>query len=217
MNLGKLSKRLRKELLANPKQAAVLAIVCVVAVWFWSPLLMKWFKGKAKAEAAKAEPAAAVDVVNARQEAQRPWYDIDRWRQADPLTHSALMAQSAPDPFRLQQPTASLQNESEQEEEADRAGAVAIDARQMNLALTAIVSSGSRRFAQINGRTLSEGEEIQIGRGNEQEEEGRSLKGKIVAISRSEVLLDVQGQSLRLSLQPKLLRDGDMVKRLMTH
>ena len=52
MNLGKLTKRLKKELGANPKQAAALAVVCLVGLWFWWPLLTKWLRPKA------AEPKA---------------------------------------------------------------------------------------------------------------------------------------------------------------
>jgi hypothetical protein len=219
MNLGKLGKRLRKELLANPKQAAVLAIACLVACWFWSPLLMKWFKGKGKAQAAKVEPATAVVTIAAKVEPQRPWFDIQRWRLADPLTRSAAQVDAGMDPFRVPTPVAANQSEDEEEQTAQTKVAP-LQQVKLNLTLEAILYSGSRRLAQINGQTLRENEEFAIsGQGaepNTQEEADSSsqIMGRVTAIHPSEVFIEAGGQSLRLSLSPKLLGRGEVVKRL---
>lgn len=41
VSLEKLSKQLQRELKRNPKQAGILALLAVVAVWFWLPLVWK--------------------------------------------------------------------------------------------------------------------------------------------------------------------------------
>jgi len=219
MNLGKLSKRLRKELLANPKQAAVLAIACLVACWFWSPLLMKWFTGKQKAQAAKVEPEAAIEAVAAKAEPQHPWFDVQRWRLADPLTRSVALVDVEKNPFRAQQPVVA-DIEEDQEEQTTPRRASPLTTEKPSLTLEAILYSGSRRLAQINGQTLRENEEFAVGGAgaeSDSEEEADSsnqMLGRVTAIYPSEVLVEVGGQSLRLSLPPKLLGRGEVVKRL---
>jgi hypothetical protein len=216
MNLGKLSKRLRKELLANPKQAAVLAIVCLIACWFWSPLLLKGFKGKGKSQVAKSAPIAATETVAAKAEAQHRWFDIQAWRQSDPLTRSASLPDNARDPFRLPAPVIAA-NDDDQEERSEQPTASPVRPESLSLKLEAIVYGGSRRLAQINGTTVAENDELPM---NGQDEEGEEVSAqrrcRVVAILPTEVLLEVGGQSLRLSLQPKLLGRGDVVKRSRT-
>lgn len=219
MNPGKLGKRLRKELLANPKQAAVLAIACLVACWFWSPLLMKWFTGNGKVQATKLEEAAAVETVAAKAEPQRPWFDIQRWRLADPLTRSASQVDADMDPFRVPAPVTANPPDN-QEERTEQTKVAPLQPVKLSLTLEAILYSGSRRLAQINGQTLREEEEFAIsGQGVEpdaQEEADRpsQVMGRVTAIHPTEVLIEVGGQPLRLSLSPKLLGRGEVVQRL---
>jgi hypothetical protein len=216
MNLGKLSKRLRKELLANPKQAVVLAVVCVIACWFWSPLLLKWFKGKGKSQIARSNPVTGTENTIAKAEPQRPWFDIYAWRQADPLTRPAPLADETRDPFRLPEPVMAAYEKND-EEQTDQSIAPPVQLEKLNLKLEAIVYSGSRRLAQINGLTVKENDEVPInGEDEAGEKASAKLVGRVVAIHPTEVVLEVGRQSLRLSLQPKLLGRGEVVKRLRT-
>lgn len=221
MNLGKLSKRLRKELLANPKQAAVLAIACVVACWFWSPLLLKWFTGKGIAQVAKVESlTVAAETVAARLEPQRPWFDIQRWRLADPLTRSAAMVDADRNPFRALLPVTANTLEDSQEEQTAQTKAGPPQGVKLSLTLEAVLYSGARRLAQINGQTVRENEEFAISsqsgeEGDEQEAAGSDLMmGRVTAILPNEVLLEVGGQVVQLGLRPKLLGQGEVVTRL---
>ena len=52
MKLDKLIKRLKKDALASPQKAGALGLMVLVALYFWAPLVMKNFKGKAKPGAA---------------------------------------------------------------------------------------------------------------------------------------------------------------------
>src|SRR6266576_3193818 len=42
VNLEKLAKQLRRDLAANPKKAAALGLMVLVALYFWGPLAWKW-------------------------------------------------------------------------------------------------------------------------------------------------------------------------------
>ena len=39
MDLGRLGKKARNELMRNPKKSAILGVICLVALYFWLPLL----------------------------------------------------------------------------------------------------------------------------------------------------------------------------------
>jgi hypothetical protein len=48
VKLDKLLKRLKRDATASPQKAGALALMVIVALYFWAPLVMKGFKGKAK-------------------------------------------------------------------------------------------------------------------------------------------------------------------------
>ena len=100
MNLGKIKKKLKREVTAHPAKAAVLGGLCVVAVWFWAPLVWGWVSpAEPVASAAvtvesnsmpvpgfvpggvSAPPAEATPAVPAV-----PWTQIVQWMEQDPRT-----------------------------------------------------------------------------------------------------------------------------------
>lgn len=216
MKLGKLSKRLRKELLANPKQAAVLAVVCLVAIWFWSPLLLKWYRGKTAAPptaTGTSEPAAPLAAV-AKEARQYSWLQVQAWRSADPLTRPAPLPAEARDPFRSLQVVA-RSNKQDDDSGAEREQTVAeqqVAPEKLGLVLQAIVYGGSRRLAQISGRTVQENDEIRLGVKKETST-AAEIVGRVTTIHPNEVVLDIGGNTVRLRLQSKLLSHGDVVER----
>ena len=61
MRLDKLGKKLRREIAASPKKAALLGLITVAALYFWAPLVLGWL-GKDKATpSAEPTPAAAAE------------------------------------------------------------------------------------------------------------------------------------------------------------
>lgn len=99
VNLGRLRKKLRREIAAHPAKAAVLGILCVVALWFWAPLLWGWIAPPGDAPATVETPPAAVPqlpglpaAVAAPAEASQPvsadypWQQVVRWMEQDPRT-----------------------------------------------------------------------------------------------------------------------------------
>ena len=59
MNASRIKKQLVRELKANPKKAAVLALLIPVAGYFWAPLVGGWF-GKERKPSELAPIVAAV-------------------------------------------------------------------------------------------------------------------------------------------------------------
>ena len=52
-------RKLRREITANPKKTGILAVISVVAIWFWIPLVAKWCGVSEAAPLATAPSAAA--------------------------------------------------------------------------------------------------------------------------------------------------------------
>lgn len=224
VNLGKLSKRLRKELLANPKQAAVLGVVCLVAIWFWMPLL--WKSSGRKPAAAKAIAATGNDApaanqpttTSAKPEPTFTWMQLQAWRQADRLTRSAELPLESREVFRSPKQievvvTASETNDDEQPSREPIAEQT-VDVEKLTLVLESIVYGGGRRRALINGQAVQENEEFNLSeKSGSSEAPTAKLMGKVTSITPSEVVVEVAGRPMRLKLQPKLLNRGEVIER----
>lgn len=221
MKPGKLAKRLKKELLGNPKQAAVLAIVCLVACWFWSPLLMKWFSGKSAVTVSVKTGVDNDPVVAPAKIATTPagrknaWCEVNTWRMADPLTRSASLARGTRDPFESKQPVVAevvAERGGDAEAVQPTIAIVPAQAETLGLTLEAIVYGGSRRLAQINGQTLRENDEVKLG-GEARQAEGTSIVGRVLTIRSDEVLIEFGSRTVHLKLRPKQLGRGEVVQR----
>src|SRR5262245_11950203 len=100
-----LAERLKREVAASPKKAAMLGVVCLVAIWFWTPLVLKWVGKKSPAEeltvASVEEDATATPVMPAPtaetnksivSAVSSDWQKILKWIRNDPKMkpHTAI-------------------------------------------------------------------------------------------------------------------------------
>lgn len=60
MKLDKLLKRLKRDLAASPQKAGALGLMVLVALYFWAPLVLKFTRGKPKANAAAAAASSVI-------------------------------------------------------------------------------------------------------------------------------------------------------------
>ena len=60
VKLDKLTKQLRRDIAANPKKAAALGLMVLVALYFWGPLVWSWFAPAAARESSKASNVALI-------------------------------------------------------------------------------------------------------------------------------------------------------------
>src|SRR5688572_4841121 len=77
------SKRLQREVLGNPKKAFLLGLLCLVAAYFWAPLVAGWFKGDDVSAAAPTNvtPTPAATATAAPSLAAAPVATTFTWRQ----------------------------------------------------------------------------------------------------------------------------------------
>lgn len=160
-------ERLKREIAASPKKAAILAIVCVVAICFWAPLVLKWAGKKPAAddpvlisedETAPATPVAAASPteVNQATTAAQPanWQQVLKWIRSDPKMKPHV-AVSRRDPFA---PAAGRQ--IAKVEEPTPPPAPDITPQQAGIVVSSTVVGAKSRTALINGRTYRESQQI---------------------------------------------------------
>lgn len=81
MKLDKLLKRLKKDAAASPQKAGALALMVVVALYFWAPLVLKYTKGKGKPNAVAASQVILTDDPIIAQAAPHPATNVAHWER----------------------------------------------------------------------------------------------------------------------------------------
>ncbi len=101
-------QQLTRELKAHPVKAGLLALLGVVALWFWAPLVVGWFSGddadQDSTSAAVVDPLPATNLVVTP--AMNPaggntvsWKQLVELAAADPLKQSLAISDLHRDPF----------------------------------------------------------------------------------------------------------------------
>ncbi len=101
MSQNRLTKRLRREISANPKKALFLGLLILAALYFWAPLVRGWItQGNSPTTTAIADPRADLPAAapekptttppkEAAQGLRHPWEQLVRWMENDPRTSVA--------------------------------------------------------------------------------------------------------------------------------
>ncbi|MCE9547654.1 MAG: hypothetical protein K8T25_19465 [Planctomycetia bacterium] len=215
MNLQKLVKKIRHEAKANPGKAGLLALVTVVALWFWAPLLSGWFSTAKPEAAAPAVPApatgnvaavAAPGVVAAASAAAPTykWQDVMGKIRQDHMMKPAAPLVGTRDPFAEAMPP-----KPKVEAQSEAPKIVKLDAESLGLVLTSTLIGPRQNVATINGRTYA------LPRGGSQansrpvqvvvDQQGQTLKLNLLLVEPTRVLLEYEGQRFSLALKEKKL------------
>jgi hypothetical protein len=173
MAKSNLTTRLAKELRRSPKKTAVLALMAVVALWFWAPLAWKWIAPQASDAAATAAPSpttdgavAAVTTAVAPSAPAQPefdWRELSAMLQQDPLLSSAATHEKLADPFA--KPVAVEEQTNVEGETTEPAAPIAQAAptpEQLGLVLASTITGGRRAVATINGKSCRVGDVIVV-------------------------------------------------------
>jgi len=97
VNLGKLTKRLRRDITANPMKAGLLGLMVLVACYFWAPLIRGAVGFKQSTAAAVSPVILTDDPVDASQPASKT-NKAFRWeRMLSAIAGDALMASAKHD------------------------------------------------------------------------------------------------------------------------
>lgn len=167
MSFAKYKKQLQREIGANPGKAGVLALLLAVALYFWAPLVMKWFGGPASAPpdadvAEQETPSAGTQTdgtAATRETPSRPaWTAVAEWIEKDAHTKPVLELKQTRDPFLAHVERIAAEEEKQEVEEVVVRPAVTPES--LGLEVTSTIVGTQRRTAVIDGRAYAEGRRV---------------------------------------------------------
>jgi hypothetical protein len=200
--------KLRREIEANPKKAGVLALLLVVAIWFWAPLLGKWF-GKTETDVKDGAPTPNIATVSPTAGANgvsapavgatesalslksklpnRPWRQLVTLIEQDPRMSPATELAAGRDPFK------SLPTESAEKKQTESAPEQPdLTPTAAGLVLTSTIVGRGQKIALIGGESYKEGSVVAARRGE--------ADFRLIEIRPREVILERKGRLYNLSL-----------------
>jgi len=221
VKLDKLAKQARRDLLANPKKAALLGLMLLVAAYFWGPLLWKWLvpasgkQGKNGQTALILEDDPAEATPQAKPGALGPfrWEKVRQQIRSDRFMVPASFEKHWPDPFAplpvAVQTEAKPGGKSEPGTSPEKPAAE-LTPESAGLRLASVAIGPRRRTATISGDTYREGETIAVG-GSEQSAASR-VAFRLVRIAQHGVELEREGQTWWLEFDKPKLAHGDEIE-----
>lgn len=215
MNLEKLAKQLRRDLAANPKKAAALGLMVLVAMYFWGPLVWKWASAGGNKRNNKVNLASLIltddPVVPSQQHKARGgakfrWEKARHFMRHDPYMVSATFDSSWTDPFG--KPAASASEDPADEAQAEAATAAAAAAQLGNLGITlgSVVIGPRNRVATINGEACHEGDTVEV---KDRTDKSIVHRFRVLRIGRHSVDLQIGERTVTLELAQPKLAHGD--------
>lgn len=233
MTTDKLARAIKKELTRNPKKTVALALVTLVALWFWAPLAWKWCGGDAGKKARKAELAAAREAKSAPSAANKPavtdaptaaplvkvdWDKMLARMAQDPQMQTATLANPGRDPFvatRVEQQAVAEANTQEDgnDQTANKATAKATGTpADYGLLLQGTLITSKQPKATINGKTYGIGDVVTMKPGSDGA--GGSSRGvsfELIEIAPRRIVLRHENQTYEVKLNTSSLAEGDVL------
>ena len=213
VDVNKLKRQLHREVLANPKKAAILGLLVLVAVYFWGPLVWGWIgkdKTSSKPSAEKVpssdlDPSLSAELATAQAESPaaenpttHPWEELVEWMQRDPTTTTVEIPDRR-DPFRAvvaEVPETALEEDiepAEQEVTPERAG----------LVLSGTLVGQDRSVALINGKAYRQGGTVGSTK------DGQQIEFTLAEVHPRRVVLERLGERFELVV-PQRVRSGQI-------
>ena len=179
MSTSNLTAKLAKELKRNTKKTAVLALLCVVAIWFWAPLVWGWIGLDQETSVAVETPEVLTTptsealVITAppptlSKEPELSWKNLTDLFAHNQLMETAELQQLAASPFgrpktieEVEAETAEV-GEAEDESEDETTATKRRTPNQLGLKLTSTITGRGMQLAVINGHTCRIGAELVV-------------------------------------------------------
>jgi len=209
VNFSKLKRQIHREATANPKKAAFLGLMLVVALWFWSPLVWGLIakKDSSTGLSAAAPPAGQPNIApivatvggntatDATGIASYSWSQLVRWMDDDRLTLAAKTTDRERDPFLAVVPEKDeVVSDPEEETPAD------VTPESLGLALSGTIVGSHRRVALINGRPYDKDDAVTLVKdGKEIEFVIEEIDTRRVVLRRNDKLFELRTQRGALS------------------
>lgn len=221
MDASKLYATLLKEVKASPVKSGALGLLCVVAIWFWGPLVMKWIRpeeelppekspaGAPAAAPVAAAPAAPLGVASAP---VLDWRSVQKVRATDPRVRALRLTETSRDPFRREMPAVAAtpaETETPLATEAVEKGPVS--PQEAGLVLQGTLVSLRRSMATINGKNFERGTTVIAARDGAAKGTDE-LEYKIVEIAPASVILDQKGTRFTLALKKAAVAESERMQ-----
>lgn len=206
---SKLIRRLRRETKANPAKAAALAVVLLVAIWFWAPLVIRWCSpaaassDEAVAPIATAEPTAsrpsvapAGGSVSATATTTPPvtWQRLVQRIEQDPRMQPNRQPGHGRDPFGPSAAElAAAKVKQQQQSKIKRVPPAELLPADAGLVLNSTLVGSGRRMAMIGGEPYWEGDIVPASHGTD--------GFRLVEIYPRQVVLERQGKHYGLEIK----------------
>jgi hypothetical protein len=224
VTLNNLTSQLRRDVTANPKKAAALGLMVVVALYFWGPLAWKFMQssgGKQKKDANLAALILTDDPVETNQAGKGSTRSRFRWEKVRQLMHDDPYMRSAAfnvawiDPFakpaRETTPEpAAVEAPMEDPSAVSAAMAASVQPESLGFVLGGIIIGQRNRYATINGEPCREGDLISI---TDKSDKSAAYEFRVVKINRQSVQLEMAGRIFTLELAKSQLGAGDEFDR----
>jgi hypothetical protein len=194
------SKRLQREVLGNPKKALLLGLLCLVAGYFWAPLLAGSFK---EADSTATAPIAAdstlpITPTTSAGPVQTPavassytWKQIAECLDRTQSQQSTNIAADGRDPFK---PAPSVEAPTESVVEV-KTSAPSLSPQQAGLSLSSTMVGPRYGIALIGGEAYRVGDEIMAATDD-------SVTFRLKSIHAKHVVLERNGEEFELALKP---------------
>ena len=222
MSLNNLSSQLRRDLAANPKKAAILGLMVLVALYFWGPLAWKFLKSSGAKKNSKANMASLIltdDPIEPSQQIKSgsrirfKWERVRQLIKQDPHMLSATFDASWVDPFGKPAATAAEAEptrETSADDAAAAAAAAALDPKSLGIILGGIMITPRGHLATLNGEACREGETVSV---TDNRDKTVKYELRVLKIARQSVQLEIGGRIFSLELSQPRLAPGDDFER----
>jgi hypothetical protein len=228
VNLDKLSKQFRRDMAANPKKAALLGLMVVVALYFWGPLAWKFFAAAQSKQRSTADMASLI-LTDDPAETSQPgkggrgtskfrWEKVRQLIRQDARMVSAKFDADWIDPFGKggidkREVVVEAPPEDPAIAAAATAASLAIEPKDLGIVLGGVMIGPRSRVATINGESCREGDKISI---TPKGDPTSSIEFRVHRITRQSVQLEINGRIFTLELTPPKLGSGDQFKTAQT-
>jgi hypothetical protein len=180
--VSKLLRQLRREAKRNPKKAGILGLLALVAVWFWAPLLMDWFRAdgqkavaashddRADSRAARGQPAPGGGPQQpSNKVAALSWQELIRLQDQNPRAQPSRLPETGRDPFvtpssQLFPPLPMVPKEEPEKEPKEKPDVTVPDLtpQELGLSLSSTIVGPRGGLAMVNGNAYKPSEIIVV-------------------------------------------------------
>jgi len=192
MNANDWQARLISEIQQNTAKAALLLVVLVVAVYYWSPLLGRLWKKPGATPATPATQAAAGSPSDADSAAGFDWRAFVAWKERCEWMRPVAWSTTVANPFQSRSEGQLASKTEAVEPVRDEPPPLS----QLGLELRSTLRGQRTRWANISGQWYAVGDTIGLADGV------RSSGFRLLEVAEDHVLLERDGHVSRLELDP---------------